>query len=64
VWKRYGFVDAFNHTGWMAPDVIGIDVGITLLMAENAPWPGQSAAERKSPRHAEAPRAGDAELSR
>lgn len=37
VWKRYGFVDAFNpHTGWTAPDVIGIDAGITLLMAENA----------------------------
>ena len=36
-WKRYGFVDAFNpHTGWFNPDVIGIDVGITLLMAENA----------------------------
>jgi hypothetical protein len=36
VWKRYGFVDAFNpHTGWVGPDVIGIDVGITLLMAEN-----------------------------
>jgi hypothetical protein len=36
VWKRYGFVDAFNpHTNWFAPDVIGIDVGITLLMAEN-----------------------------
>jgi len=29
-------VDAFNpHTGWVGPDVIGIDVGITLLMAEN-----------------------------
>jgi hypothetical protein len=37
VWKRYGFVDAFNpHTGWVAHDVIGIDVGITLVMAENA----------------------------
>jgi len=36
VWKRYGFVDAFNpHTGWASPDVIGIDVGITLVMAEN-----------------------------
>lgn len=36
VWKRYGFVDAFNpRTGWVASDVIGIDVGITLLMAEN-----------------------------
>jgi len=36
IWKHYGFVDAFNpHTGWVAPDVIGIDQGITLLMAEN-----------------------------
>jgi len=36
VWKRYGFVDAFNpHTDWFNPDVIGIDVGITVLMAEN-----------------------------
>ncbi len=37
VWKRYGFIDAFNpQTKWFDPDVIGIDVGITLLMAENA----------------------------
>ncbi len=37
IWTRYGFVDAFNpHTGWVNPDVIGIDVGITILMAENA----------------------------
>jgi hypothetical protein len=36
IWQRYGFVDAFNpQTGWASPDVIGIDVGITLLMAEN-----------------------------
>jgi hypothetical protein len=36
VWKRYGFVDAWNpHTGWVNPDVIGIDVGITALMAAN-----------------------------
>ena len=36
VWKRYGFIDAFNpHTHWFNPDVIGIDVGITALMAEN-----------------------------
>jgi hypothetical protein len=35
-WKRYGLVDAFNPlTGWYDPDVIGIDLGITLLMAEN-----------------------------
>jgi hypothetical protein len=36
VWRRYGFIDAFNpQSGWHAPDVIGIDVGITMLMAEN-----------------------------
>lgn len=36
-WKRYGFVDAFNpETGWVNPDVIGIDQGITILQAENA----------------------------
>jgi len=36
VWGRYGFADAFNpHTGWASPDVIGINVGITLVMAEN-----------------------------
>jgi hypothetical protein len=35
-WSHYGFVDAFNPaSGWYAPDVIGIDLGITLLMAEN-----------------------------
>lgn len=36
IWKRYGFVDAFHPVnGWTNPDVIGIDVGITLLSAEN-----------------------------
>jgi len=36
IWGRYGFVDAFNpNTGWVNSDVIGIDVGITLLSAEN-----------------------------
>jgi hypothetical protein len=36
-WRKYGFVDAFNPlTKWYNPDVIGIDLGITLLMAENA----------------------------
>ena len=34
---RYGFVDAFNPlTNWYDTDVIGIDTGITMLMAENA----------------------------
>jgi predicted esterase len=33
---RYGFADAFHPTdGWINPDVIGIDLGITLLSAEN-----------------------------
>jgi hypothetical protein len=33
---RYGFVDAFNpQTGWTDTDVIGINVGIILLSAEN-----------------------------
>jgi hypothetical protein len=37
IWSRYGFVDAFNpETGWVNPDVIGIDLGVTLLQAENA----------------------------
>lgn len=36
VWGRYGFADAFNpQTGWVASDVVGIDAGITLVMAEN-----------------------------
>jgi hypothetical protein len=36
VYTHYGFVDAFNPlTRWVDPDVIGIDVGITLLSAEN-----------------------------
>ena len=35
-WTQYGFVDAFNPlTHWFDTDVIGIDTGITLLMAEN-----------------------------
>lgn len=36
VYGKYGFADAFNpNTGWVGPDVIGINVGITLLSAEN-----------------------------
>lgn len=35
-WSRYGFVNAFNPlTKWYDSDVIGIDTGITMLMAEN-----------------------------
>lgn len=33
---RYGLTDAFHPTnGWVSPDVLGLDVGITLLSAEN-----------------------------
>jgi hypothetical protein len=35
-WTKYGFVDAFNPlTGWYDADALGIDLGITMLMAEN-----------------------------
>ena len=34
--SKYGFVNAFNPLkGWYDKDVVGIDTGITLLMAEN-----------------------------
>ncbi|HEY6119749.1 MAG TPA: glucoamylase family protein [Pyrinomonadaceae bacterium] len=36
IYGRYGFVDAFNpNNGWVDTDVIGINVGIILLSAEN-----------------------------
>jgi hypothetical protein len=36
-WGRYSYVDAFNPlTEWYDRDVLGIDLGITMLMAENA----------------------------
>ena len=36
-WSQYGLVDAFNPLiNWYDSDVIGIDTGITMLMAENA----------------------------
>jgi len=36
IYGRYGFADAFHPgNGWVNPDVIGIDLGITLLSAEN-----------------------------
>jgi hypothetical protein len=36
VWRRHGFVDAWNpHTDWNNPDILGIDVGITALMGAN-----------------------------
>jgi len=35
-WGRYGFVDAFHPaTNWYDPDVLGIDQGISVIMAEN-----------------------------
>ena len=35
-WTPHSFVDAFNPlTGWYDRDVLGIDLGITMLMAEN-----------------------------
>jgi hypothetical protein len=35
-WGLYSFVDAFNPlSGWYDPDVLGIDLGITMVMAEN-----------------------------
>ena len=35
-WTKYGFVNAFNPlTNWYDTDVIGIDTGILLVMAEN-----------------------------
>ena len=36
VWTKYSFRDAFNPlTNWYDGDVLGIDLGITMLMAEN-----------------------------
>jgi hypothetical protein len=36
IYGIYGFADAFHpQTGWVNRDVLGIDIGITLLSAEN-----------------------------
>jgi hypothetical protein len=36
IWGKYGFADAFNLlTGWVSTDTLGLDVGMTLLSAEN-----------------------------
>lgn len=36
IYRKYGFVDAYNpQTNWIGRDVLGIDLGITLLMIEN-----------------------------
>ena len=35
-WTKYSFVDAFNPLdGWYDQDVLGLDLGITMVMAEN-----------------------------
>jgi len=36
-WSKYGFVNAFNPLrNWYDKDVVGIDTGISMVMAENA----------------------------
>jgi hypothetical protein len=36
-WSQYGFVDAFNPLkDWYDTDIVGIDSGVMMLMAENA----------------------------
>jgi hypothetical protein len=36
-WSQYGFVDALNPLkNWYDTDVVGIDTGVTMVMAENA----------------------------
>ena len=36
IYGKYGFADAFNpNNGWVDSDVLGIDIGITLIGAEN-----------------------------
>ncbi len=36
IYGRYGFTDAFNPTtGWVSKNVVGVNLGITLLSAEN-----------------------------
>jgi hypothetical protein len=36
IWGKYGLADAFNPlTGWVSTDTLGLDVGMTLLSAEN-----------------------------
>jgi hypothetical protein len=35
-WGKYGLADAVNPTtGWVSQDTLGLDVGMTLLAAEN-----------------------------
>ena len=36
IWGKYGLADAYNPTtGWVSQDTLGLDVGMTLLAAEN-----------------------------
>lgn len=36
IYGRYGFADAFNPLSlWVNPDIVGLNIGITLLSAEN-----------------------------
>jgi hypothetical protein len=36
IYGRYGLADAFNPTtGWVSENVLGLDLGITFLAAEN-----------------------------
>lgn len=36
IWGKYGLADAFNpETGWVSTETMGLDVGMTLLSAEN-----------------------------
>ena len=36
IWGKYGFADVFNPgTGWVSTETMGLDVGMTLLSAEN-----------------------------
>jgi hypothetical protein len=36
IYGRYGFTDSFHPTnGWTSANVIGLNLGITLLAAEN-----------------------------
>ena len=79
IYGRYGFADAFHPTdGWVNPDVIGIDVGITLLSAENLrtgrlawflpnpeiPGPSRKSSQRDDERVSQKWERGDKDLCR
>jgi hypothetical protein len=52
-WQRYGFVNAFNpgspDGGWYDPDIIAIDLGLSMLMIENQQSEGVWTACRRIP---------------